>query len=237
MTATTTHDSQPLLMPFGRRPGPLHSVLLHPAGGGLGPYAGLVTRLARRGPVHGIRAAGLLPGEQPDRTIGAMTDRYLELLDTLPRVPDVLIGWSLGGLLAWELSARLAARGTAPAVAMVDSFAEPWSAYGAPHAGLRASILGTSVIPLGADEERRAARTADAHLQACAGHHAAHHPCPGPTLLVTCENGDRDRQVAAWLRRMPDLTLRSLDCGHFEAFRAPHVRPLLGHVDAFLAEL
>ncbi|MGW0535101.1 thioesterase domain-containing protein [Streptomyces sp. NPDC003032] len=124
--------AQPVLTPFERRPGGLNTVVFHPAGGGLGQYVTPLSRLSRRGPVHGVRAMGLIPGEEPDRTVDAMAERYVGLIRDLPDRSDLLVGWSLGGLLAWEAAARLSMDGPAPAVVMIDSFAEPWSAYGRP---------------------------------------------------------------------------------------------------------
>ncbi len=89
--------AQPVLTPFGRRPGALDTVVFHPAGG-LGQYVTLLSRPARRGPVHGARAVGLVPGEEPDRTVDAMVERCPELIRDLPERPNLLVGWSLGGL-------------------------------------------------------------------------------------------------------------------------------------------
>ncbi|MFD4634013.1 alpha/beta fold hydrolase [Streptomyces sp. NPDC058284] len=154
--------AQPVLTPFGRQSGALNTVVFHPAGGGLGQYVTLLSRLARRGPVHGVRAMGLVPGEEPGRTVDAMVERYLGLIRDLPDRPNLLVGWSLGGLLAWEAGTRLAAEGPAPAVVMIDSFAEPWSAYGKPREGLLADIRRGGLVPMGPAAAEAAGRTAEA---------------------------------------------------------------------------
>jgi thioesterase domain-containing protein len=152
-------------------------VLLHPSGGSLGQYLGLVAHLTRhRGMVHGVRAAGLDAGELPEDSVDTMADRYLRLLRSLPAPPDLLIGWSLGGVLAWELACRLAREGRLPSVVMVDSFAEPWSACHTARDELLARILHRSPAPEAPEAGERAARTAAAHLTASAAHHAT----PGP---------------------------------------------------------
>ncbi|GAA1946323.1 hypothetical protein GCM10009837_85500 [Streptomyces durmitorensis] len=229
MTAMT----QPMLTPFGRRPGPLNTVVFHPAGGGLGQYVSLLSRLSRRGPVHGVRAMGLVPGEEPDRTVEAMAERCLGLIRELPVRPDLLVGWSLGGLLAWETGARLAEDGPAPAVVMIDSFAEPWSAYGSSRERLLDDILRGALVPLGPEAAEAAVRTAGAHLDACAVHHVTTRH-QGPALLMPCAGPERGRQVADWRRRAPQLAVAPLDCGHFDVFGTGHTGTVLGHLDAFL---
>ncbi|MFJ3446464.1 alpha/beta fold hydrolase [Streptomyces sp. NPDC086081] len=220
---------------FGRRPGPLRTLLLHPSGGGLGQYMAVISHLSRRGPVHGIRAAGLQPAEAPDDSVDAMLRRYLPLLRTLPEPPDLLLGWSLGGVLAWELAVALAGTGRRPAVAMVDSYAEPWSACRADPGELLGRILDQFSSPEPGARERLE-RTARAHLKASAEHYASRH-YDGPVLLMPCAGGEREAQVAAWARRSPRLVHREVPCGHFEVFRPEHHRLMMRHLDAFLNDL
>ncbi|MER6528168.1 alpha/beta hydrolase family protein [Streptomyces sp. NPDC001508] len=237
---SATIHAQSLLIPFGgRRKNPagadsFSTVLFHPSGGRLGQYLGLIGHLSRRGCVHGVRGRGLRPGESPHDDVNAMADLYAGLLSELAEPPGLLAGWSLGGLLAWEVAHRLPSGGPRPAVVMVDSFAAPWSACHTARGHLRERILGGLPATTGAEERARAARTADAHLTASAAHHAATGR-PGPALLLACASEERATQRDDWLRRDPSLDVRDLPCSHFEVFDAARVPLLLRHIDDFLA--
>ncbi|MEV0704757.1 thioesterase domain-containing protein [Saccharopolyspora sp. NPDC050389] len=215
-----------LLVPIKRGTGPL-SVVLPPAGGGIGPCLGVAAHLARRGPVHGVRASGLMAGERPDAAVPAMVERYWAVLEPLG-APSLLFGWSLGGSLAWELALRYAERGRRPAVVMVDSPAVPEPVEADQRGRLRDVIAGQ------ADDERVRATT-DAHITA-ASNYRARQRYPGPALLVAClrENPDHAK---AWRNLAGHLRTAEVDCGHFEVLERPHLAPVLGHLDEFLNTL
>ncbi|WP_217200929.1 thioesterase domain-containing protein [Streptomyces buecherae] len=72
----------------------------------------------------GARALGLEEGEEPDTRIRDIADRYAEAVAALPACPDLFVGWSLGGLLAFETARRLSG-GKTPDLELVDSSPAP----------------------------------------------------------------------------------------------------------------
>jgi thioesterase domain-containing protein len=97
------------LQPRGTRP-PL--ICIHPAGGDVLCYRDLAQALGSDQPVYGLQAQGLAPGETPLPHLDAIAERSLAvLLKTFPEGPYHLLGWSFGGLVAYELARRLTASG------------------------------------------------------------------------------------------------------------------------------
>ncbi|MET8847470.1 alpha/beta fold hydrolase [Amycolatopsis sp. NPDC004625] len=223
----------PLLLPLSRRPHAPQAVLVHPGGGGLSPYTPLAVRLARRGGVSGIRARGLFAGERPDTAIDVMAQRYLPLLETLPRRPELLVGWSMGGVLAWELGARLAATGPAPAVVMIDSFTRRDEFAGATRRDVVDRIMRSVHARVARRDQPWAEATAHAHVTA-SGRHRVTRTHPGPALLMACASPHRRTQVENWARLSARLRTRELDCGHFDVFGRKALPAVLAHLDEFL---
>jgi thioesterase domain-containing protein len=89
-------------------------VLVHPVGGGITCYFTLARQLSV--PVFGIEAVGL-------DSVEAMAEAYLEAVDRrVGQGPVAFGGWSMGGLVAFEMARRLAARhGRAVPVVLIDS--------------------------------------------------------------------------------------------------------------------
>lgn len=96
---------------------------LHP-GMGLGwSYTALLPVLAPGRPVHALQSTVLGGHTPPPASVGQMADEYLPRIRAVqPEGPYLLLGRSFGGLLAYELAARLRAAGQPVGlVAVVDA--------------------------------------------------------------------------------------------------------------------
>ncbi|WP_158887598.1 thioesterase domain-containing protein [Amycolatopsis anabasis] len=238
-TGKNARNSPPasLLLELARGADTRPVVLLPGVGGAVAPYLGLAGALRRHGTVYGIRAHGLVPPEEPDADVGTMVERCLAQLRALPGPPGLLLGWCLGGVLAWELAVRLAgvSRAPEPAVVMVDSFARRDRLS----AGERHRFLGRidrSTARLAAAERRRVRRIADAHLDAV-GAHRVTSEFGGEVLLVSCPGGRQAGQPAEWARLAGRLRTRDLHCSRFDVFTGAELPRLAGHIDEFLGEI
>jgi thioesterase domain-containing protein len=96
---------------------------VHPAGGEVHCYYELAQLLGADQPVYGIRAAGLEPNTTPFEQIEALAAHAVAALRTIqPEGPFTLGGWSLGGVIAFEMAQQLAAQGqTIALLALLDS--------------------------------------------------------------------------------------------------------------------
>jgi amino acid adenylation domain-containing protein len=95
---------------------------IHPAGGDVFCYVELSRHLGDNQPFYGLRAPGL-DGERTLLTsIEEMADHYIEALrEVQPEGPYTLGGWSMGGIVAFEMARRLSLRGVRVAtVALLD---------------------------------------------------------------------------------------------------------------------
>jgi len=97
--------------------------MVHGADGGI-DYAHAVARyLPGRFRIWGIRMEGYDSAPPPTRTIPELASRYVEeLLDTDPEGGTVIVGYSIGGTLAFEMVRQLEAAGYPVALlALIDS--------------------------------------------------------------------------------------------------------------------
>jgi amino acid adenylation domain-containing protein len=108
------------LQPKGTR---LPLFMVHPAGGSVVCYHALARELGPERPCYGIQSPSLDSGEQPLSSIEAMAERYLDELSRVqPRGECLLAGWSLGGVVAYEMAHRLRAAGRqVPVLMLIDA--------------------------------------------------------------------------------------------------------------------
>ncbi|QFZ20321.1 AMP-binding protein [Saccharothrix syringae] len=105
-TATAPrYDPVVTLQPTGDGP-PLFAV--HPAGGDVLSFAGLAQHFAGDRPFCALQARGLEAGEEPFRSLAEMVDTYVGAIRRRqPRGPYVILGYSFGALVAFEIAKAL----------------------------------------------------------------------------------------------------------------------------------
>ncbi|MEU6378192.1 alpha/beta fold hydrolase [Streptomyces sp. NPDC046909] len=100
---------------------PLYCV--HPVSGSAYGYARLAPLLGPGQPLYGFEAPGYDDGGTPLTTIDALARRHLDSLRAArPHGPYLLLGWSLGGVVAYHMAQLLAEEGeSVPLLVLVDA--------------------------------------------------------------------------------------------------------------------
>ena len=103
---------------------------VHPVGGNVLCYAELARHLGKNQPFYGFQSPGLSGEKEPLSKIEEMATIYIEALQEIqPCGPYYLGGWSMGGVVAWEMAQQLQLQGQEVALlALIDSYA-PNTAY------------------------------------------------------------------------------------------------------------
>ena len=96
---------------------------VHPAGGNVLCYAQLARHLGCDRPFYGVQAQGLSGTEAPHQKIEAMASDYIESVREIQADgPYLLGGWSMGGVVAFEMARQLEERGQqVDALVLIDS--------------------------------------------------------------------------------------------------------------------
>ncbi|MGC4047820.1 MAG: amino acid adenylation domain-containing protein, partial [Armatimonas sp.] len=110
------------LNPGGARP---RLYCVHHGYGDLTGYHDLVRRLGDDQPVYGLQARGIDGKEEPLESIEAMAAHYVaEILAFQPKGPYHLTGFSLGGVIAFEMARQLHQKGhRVGLLALLDTYA------------------------------------------------------------------------------------------------------------------
>jgi thioesterase domain-containing protein len=86
--------------------------MVHPPGGIVVCYRELAGALAAEQPLYAIRSRGLHAAETLPQSLAEMAADYVAAIKTVqPAGPYVLGGWSLGGLVAYEMAQQLLQQG------------------------------------------------------------------------------------------------------------------------------
>jgi len=97
---------------------------VHPIGGNVLCYAELARHLGKNQPFYGLQSLGLSGEKEPLTEIESMAAIYIEALKEIQaNGPYYLGGWSMGGVVAWEMARQLLSLGQEVAlVALIDSY-------------------------------------------------------------------------------------------------------------------
>ncbi|WP_161624813.1 alpha/beta fold hydrolase [Streptomyces spectabilis] len=176
----TPHDSFAPVLPIrssGSRPPVL---CFHPALGLSLPYAGLAARLGPDRPVFGLQSPHIGGSSRLPASVEEVAEEYVgRIREIRPHGPYHLLGWSFGGLLAFEAAVRLRAAGEVVAsLTVVDSrpavagerppseselLTDFLDHAGVPHPGT--ALTPDSALALARDEGSRLAGIGARHLE------------------------------------------------------------------------
>lgn len=96
--------------------------LFHPLPGTVIRYLPLTRQLRAGGQIWGLQSPGIEADERPCRSIDEMAGRYVEAIRSVqPEGPWILLGYSMGGVLALEAARRLDAAPGQSFVGLLDS--------------------------------------------------------------------------------------------------------------------
>jgi thioesterase domain-containing protein/acyl carrier protein len=101
---------------------------VHAMGGVVSPFVPLARFLGPDQTFYGLQASGLDPGSVPSTTIEEMAGRYVdEIVAVQKEGPYLIGGWSMGGLIAFEMARQLrsAAKTVSLLVLMDTTLPEP----------------------------------------------------------------------------------------------------------------
>ena len=106
---SSTWSSLVPISPTGSKP-PLFCI--HPVGGNVLEYYPLSAHLDPEQPIYGLQSIGLDGQQAPLTQIEAMAAGYIRSIQTIqPDGPYFLVGYSFGGLVAFEIAAQLKSQG------------------------------------------------------------------------------------------------------------------------------
>lgn len=110
---------------------------LPPVSGSAFAYLALADILPAGRPVYAIEAPGYDDGQQPCDRLTELSSGYLARLAELGDGPRLLLGWSMGGMVAFDMACQLAAAGQRPAAVLLVDVMGPGIA---PHPGPREEV-------------------------------------------------------------------------------------------------
>jgi thioesterase domain-containing protein/acyl carrier protein len=107
-TTASAAEYHPLISPLRERGNLPPLFCIHPLGGWMDHYLKLVPVIASARPIFGIRGRGLEPGEVLPTTVEETAREQVDAIRTVQKTgPYHLLGFSNGGIIAYELACQL----------------------------------------------------------------------------------------------------------------------------------
>lgn len=123
---------------------------VHSSSGSAFSYLELAQLLGADRPVYGIEAAGFDGTSEPVRSVPAMSAEYAETLREFRPLGDfLLLGWSLGGIIAFDMAHRLTAAGAHVRQLIMVDVSMPWIAELPPEKAIASRFLQEMLASLG----------------------------------------------------------------------------------------
>jgi amino acid adenylation domain-containing protein len=221
---------------------------VHPIGGNVLCYLDLSRQLGPEQPFYAFQTPDPGEGGALSASVEEMAARYLrDLRRVQPRGPYRLGGWSMGGLVAFEMARQLAAAGeTVDLLALIDTpppaaqppVSEEEVAAGFAHDLSRLLGYDGGALPpdLGPDELRPLFDMFAANLRASRAYDPQ--PYAGSLTLALSERTAAEREeeiLAGWRRRAGGVEPVRLPGDHYSLLRRPGVERLAAELAARLA--
>jgi thioesterase domain-containing protein len=253
------------LLPFSRNEMP-PLFYVHEISGSVLHFASVAGRLAARRSVLGLQCIGLNPGFDPDRTVEAMAERYLGIVRRENRPPPYdIIGYSMGGLVAFEMAVRLLDEGVPVRLGLLDP-PVPCSLTTSDPARVVRLIARTlaipSVVDAGTDDpeellellvtEARSTGQLPASYTAAdlqptvelqlinsdaAANYRPPRSLPGDIHMLCADANLMDEQVTGWRPYIDGRILsEAVDADHFTLFRGPNAFTVADVLERWLTE-
>jgi thioesterase domain-containing protein len=126
---------------------------VHASSGSAYSYLGLAHLLGADQPVFGIEAPGFDGDREPVRSLPALSAEYAEtLLKFRPDGDFLLLGWSLGGIIALDMAQRLTSAGARVQQVIMVDVSVPWVAELPPEKEIARRFLRDILGSLGAPQ-------------------------------------------------------------------------------------
>ncbi|WP_394847043.1 amino acid adenylation domain-containing protein [Pendulispora brunnea] len=199
---------------------------MHPVGGNVLCYAELARLLGTEQPFYGLQALA-----EQGETLEEMAGHYIaEIRRVQPHGPYRLGGWSMGGVLAFEMAQQLRAAGESIELLAILDITESPSCDGNPRvvddSALR-TWFETDLAALAAGDETSALFSLfKRNSRALLAYQSKHYDGPILFFRGTDRGGARAEVAREWLQMAQGGRVVDLACDHYGIVRAPFIHTI-----------